>query len=212
MDAPRRLVRLVTRHRIHPNDTRFGSNRGHSAADRRAPMTTDAVDTGLIQLWNSVARGVSAVQHALSLRAEGTGISAPYVPVLLTLLAADEHRLPMSRIAKDLAMTSGGFTKLADRMARDGLINRRGSSGDRRVVFAALTVKGLEVGREASDLVLRFLREHVLVTLSAEELHSMADLADRLQAANDPSDVDGAFQIAPRGPDAPERRHGEDPD
>jgi DNA-binding MarR family transcriptional regulator len=175
-------------------------------------MTRHAAGTESIQMWNAVTRGVSAVQHSLSMRAEATGISPPYVPVLLTLLEAEDHRLPMSRIAKDLAMTSGGCTKLADRMARDGLIDRRGSSGDRRVVFAALTDKGLEVGREASDLVLRFLREHVLVTLSAEELHAMADLADRLQAANDPSDAETAFQIAPRGPDAPERRHGEDAD
>jgi DNA-binding MarR family transcriptional regulator len=175
-------------------------------------MTEHAQGTELIQMWNDVTRGVSAVQHSLSLRAETTGISPPYVPVLLTLLAADENRLPMSRIAKDLAMTSGGFTKLADRMARDGLIDRRGSSGDRRVVFAALTDKGLEVGREASELVLRFLREHVLVALSPEELRRMAGLGDRLRAANDPSDVDGAFQIAPREPDAPERRQGEDGD
>lgn len=175
-------------------------------------MIGDATGTELIQVWNTVIRGVSTVQHSLSLRSEASGISPPYVSVLLTLLEAPDHRLPMSRIAKDLAMTSGGFTKLADRMARDGLIDRRGSSGDRRVVFAALTPKGFEVGREASELVLRVLREHVLVALSAEEVQTMAGLAERLRLANDPSDVEGAFQIAPRSPDAPDRRHGDEED
>jgi DNA-binding MarR family transcriptional regulator len=170
-------------------------------------MTGDGVDTELIRVWNTVARGVSAVQHSLSLRAEESGISPPYVSVLLTLLDADDHRMPMSRIAKDLAMTSGGFTKLADRMARDGLIDRRGSSGDRRVVFAALTDKGLEVGRAASELVQKVLREHVLVALSPAELTTMAGLGDRLRAVTDPTDAESAFQIAPRSPDAPERRH-----
>ena len=63
-------------------------------------------------------------------------MTLPYFAVLTLLLDSEDQRLPMSRIARDLAMTSGGFTKLADRMARDGLIDRRGSSGDRRVVFA----------------------------------------------------------------------------
>lgn len=173
-------------------------------------MTGDSVDPDLIQAWNAVTRGVSAVQHSLALNADATGISPPYVSVLLTLLAAEDHRLPMSRIAKDLAMTSGGFTKLADRMARDGLIDRRGSSGDRRVVFAALTERGLEVAGEASEVVLRVLREHVLVAVSADELRTMAGLGDRLRVANDPSDIEAAFQIAPRSPDAPDRRHPDD--
>ena len=115
----------------------------------------------LIQLWTAVTRGVSTIQHGLSLRSEDVGISPPYVPVLLLLLAAEGNRLPMSRIARDLAMTSGGFTKLADRMARDGLIDRRGSSGDRRVVFAALTDRGLEVAGEARDMYEAYLRDIV---------------------------------------------------
>lgn len=169
-------------------------------------MTERDVAPDLIDVWNAVGRGVSAVQHSLSTRAEAAGISPPYVSVLLTLLAAEDGRLPMSRIAKDLAMTSGGFTKLADRMARDGLIDRRGSSGDRRVVFAALTDDGLELARKASELVRTVLREHVLVAISADELRGMAELSDRLRAANDPADIESAFQIAPRSPDAPERR------
>lgn len=171
-------------------------------------MTERAGNAQLIQAWTAVTRGVTAVQHSLSMRAETVGISPPYVSVLLLLLAAEDHRLPMSRIAKDLAMTSGGFTKLADRMARDGLIDRRGSSGDRRVVFAALTDAGLALGRQASEVVADFLTDKVLVTLSADELRSMAQLGDRLRAANDPSDGETAFQIAPRSPDAPERRTG----
>ena len=181
-----------------------------TAPDVRSSMSApDGPD--LIRTWNAVTRGVSAVQHGLATSAESAGISAPYVPVLLVLLDADEHRLPMSRIAKDLAMTSGGFTKLADRMARDGLIDRRGSSGDRRVVFAALTDRGRLVAREASKLYSSFLRERVLGAVSEDELHSIADISERLRAANDPSELDGSgFQLAPRSPDEPDRRREDD--
>jgi DNA-binding MarR family transcriptional regulator len=168
-------------------------------------------DGELIRAWTALGRGVSAAQHSLSVRAEQAGISAPFVPVLLLLLEADDHRMPMSRIAKDLAMTSGGFTKLADRMARDGLIDRRGSSGDRRVVFAALTDKGEAVGRQAGDIYAEFLREAVLVAVSDAELRSMAAFGERLRAANEPADADVAFPLGARSPDAPERR-GSDAD
>lgn len=169
-------------------------------------MNTHAGNASLLQAWSALTRGITAVQHSLLLRAESIGISAPYVAVLLLLLDAEDNRLPMSRIAKDLAMTSGGFTKLADRMARDGLIDRRGSSGDRRVVFAALTDTGLALGRQASEVVVDFLRENVLAAVTPEELRSMADLSERLRLANSPSEGDSAFQLAQRGPGAPERR------
>lgn len=184
-----------------------GGSSGSALPTQARQMNVRASEASLIQAWNAVNRGVMAVQHSLSLRAESTGISAPYLSVLLLLLDAEHNRLPMSRIAKDLAMTSGGFTKLADRMARDGLIDRRGSSGDRRVVFAALTETGLALGRQASGVVQEFLRESVLAAVSPDELRSMAELSERLRAANAPSDGDNAFQLAPRGPGAPERRH-----
>ncbi|MDQ6848888.1 MAG: MarR family transcriptional regulator [Actinomycetota bacterium] len=45
--------------------------------------------------------------------------------MLHSLLRAEDHRSPMSALAREVSMTSGGFTKLADRMARGGLIDRR---------------------------------------------------------------------------------------
>jgi DNA-binding MarR family transcriptional regulator len=169
-------------------------------------MTGDAVDTELIRVWNTVARGVSAVQHSLSLRAEESGISAPYVSVLLTLLDAEDHRMPMSRIAKDLAMTSGGFTKLADRMARDGLIDRRGSSGDRRVVFAALTESGQKMAHAALEVYQRYLRELVLPVVSEDELHTLSDISGRLAGTRVGADDATQFELTQRPTSEPDRR------
>src|SRR6476646_11396368 len=119
----------------------------------------ESEDAALVREWATVVRGVDAVQHGFAIQLESLDMTLPYFSVLTLLLDAEEQRLPMSRIARDLAMTSGGFTKLADRMARDGLIDRRGSSGDRRVVFAALTEVGEKLAREASEVYHRYLRE-----------------------------------------------------
>lgn len=164
-------------------------------------------DDNLVGDWSHVVRAIDAVQHAATGRLEAIDVPLPYFWVLTLLADADGQRMPMSRIARDLAMTSGGFTKLADRMARDGLIDRRGSSGDRRVVFAALTDAGSELAARASEVYRRFLREEVLGLVSRDDLASLASIATRLAAigAAEP-EADTSFELAPRPADAPERR------
>jgi DNA-binding MarR family transcriptional regulator len=167
----------------------------------------DDAAASLVQQWGAVVRAIDSVQHVFATRLESLGMSLPYFSVLTLLFEAEDHRLPMSRIARDLAMTSGGFTKLADRMARDGLIDRRGSAGDRRVVFAALTDAGLEQAQHATDVYRTFLRDHVLQAISREQLDALVGLTRNLDAIKIEADPDAAsFQIMPRTPDAPERR------
>ena len=157
--------------------------------------------------WASVARGVLTVQQSFASGIEAVGLSLPYYSVLTLLLEADEHRLPMSRIARDLSMTTGGFTKLADRMGRDGLIDRRGSSGDRRVVFAALTDAGREAPVQAVQAYRRLLHEKVLSVISPDELATMADSAQRLSDPEHDTQPDlPAFRMSPPEPGTPDRR------
>lgn len=162
-------------------------------------------DAALVRDWAAVVRGVDAVQHGFALQLESLDMTLPYFSVLTLLLESDDQRLPMSRIARDLAMTSGGFTKLADRMARDGLIDRRGSSGDRRVVFAALTETGEKLAREAMDVYHRYLREQVLPLVPEAELRNLSEVAGRLAEVRTGED-NAPFEMAPRPETAPERR------
>lgn len=163
-------------------------------------------DAALVRQWAAVVRGVDAVQHGFAVELEALDMSLPYFSVLTLLLESEEHRLPMSRIARDLSMTSGGFTKLADRMARDGLIDRRGSSGDRRVVFAALTETGQKKAQSAMEVYHRYLREQILPVVPAGELRTLAEIAGRLAGALRPADESPQFEIRPRPSAAPDRR------
>ncbi|MGH8860060.1 MAG: MarR family winged helix-turn-helix transcriptional regulator [Jatrophihabitantaceae bacterium] len=162
-------------------------------------------DAALVRDWGAVVRGVDAVQHGFALRLESMDMTLPYFSVLTLLLDSDEQRLPMSRIARDLAMTSGGFTKLADRMARDGLIDRRGSSGDRRVVFAALTDAGRERAHAALEVYQSYLHEQVLPVVPPPELRTLAEIAGRLTALAGESDA-VRFELTARAGDETDRR------
>ena len=103
--------------------------------------------------------------------------------VLHLLLNSVEHRLPMTSLARELSITTGGFTKLADRMAREGLIDRRGSSGDRRVVYATLTADGLLSAQKCEAQYREGLREHVADALTPSLLAALIEGAAQLSSS-----------------------------
>jgi DNA-binding MarR family transcriptional regulator len=181
----------------------------------RRVTQSDIVDDELVVLWGTVVDGVASTQRQLLKRIEESGVPAQWFAVLHRLLRVPDHRMPMSGLARDLSMTSGGFTKLADRMASEGLIDRRGSSGDRRVVYAALTDRGRQIARRATREYQKALREHVLDVLSVSELISLSDLTSLLHGvhASEPEDaLDVPGSEGPKrdvvAPDRRERRRG----
>ncbi len=143
---------------------------------------------------------VARVQRRVDEALETAGVSGHWFAVLYELMRAEGHRMPMSRLAREVSMTTGGFTKLADRMAREGLIDRRGSSDDRRVVHAALTDAGRELTERAAAVYEQALRSSVLESVSPDGLAGitrvMRDIARGVEepaagefVADDPSAV-----------------------
>ncbi len=132
--------------------------------------SADGPDDDLAASWDLIRDGVAATQRRILAEIEKDGLPGQWFEVLRLLLGTSEHRMAMSALARDLAMTAGGFTKLADRMAREGLIDRRNSSGDRRIVYATLTPKGLRQAKSSAALYQAGLREHVLGVLSPSRL------------------------------------------
>jgi DNA-binding MarR family transcriptional regulator len=69
--------------------------------------------------------------------------------VLLSLEDAPEQRLRMSELADRLVISRSGITRLADRLEKDGLIQRMACPSDRRAMYCGLTEKGLEERKRA---------------------------------------------------------------
>jgi DNA-binding MarR family transcriptional regulator len=171
------------------------------------PKRPDRTDASASQLWHDVVAGAARTQRVLDQDIEATGVPAQWVPVLDLLLRADDHRLPMSTLARELAMTSGGFSKLADRMALDGVIDRRGASDDRRVVNATLTEKGLLLARTVHTAYQDSLRARVLSVVSGAELSAAAATMRALVAAHDDQRENAEQVVAnERDPALPDRR------
>ncbi|WP_375487631.1 MarR family winged helix-turn-helix transcriptional regulator [uncultured Jatrophihabitans sp.] len=167
-----------------------------------------ADDDTLAADWHRIRTGAAMVQRRLDDAVEAEGVTAQYFAVLHMLLASPSLGLPMTVLARDLAMTSGGFTKLADRMAKDGLLDRRGVAGDRRVVHAALTEPGRELAERVEGVYREALRDSLLAHVEPSQVASAAQILERLGAAHapEPSADDPGLVATRRDPALPDRR------
>jgi DNA-binding MarR family transcriptional regulator len=104
--------------------------------------------------------------------------------ILIRLVRSPDHRMPMTRLAGEAALSSGGFTKVADRLVAADLICRVPSLDDRRVTFAALTPHGLDVAKRAREACAEILRRTVLTPLGPDASASLAEAMRTLREAN----------------------------
>lgn len=108
--------------------------------------------------------------------------------LLLLLGRSPQGGVPMSTLAREIGFTSGGLTKVADRLARRDLVQRVSNAADRRTVNLALTEAGVHVSNDLSCLVadvVRSLWTDVLGLERATQLaESMAKLRDTHRDAN----------------------------
>src|ERR1700691_4273807 len=81
---------------------------------------------------------------------DGAGITLSQYDVLLRLGETPGGRLKMSELAGAILYSTGGLTRLIERMWRAGLVCREPSLADRRVIYAVLTDEGGEGLRTAS--------------------------------------------------------------
>lgn len=123
----------------------------------RAEINTarQAADDGRVVVFGRLLGAANRLEYILGRDIEQHfGISHLMFEVLLILGRAGEPGLPMRRIAQEQVLTTGGATRLIDRMVQAGLVTRVADPGDRRVQLVRLTEAG-------EDTVVRAARLHV---------------------------------------------------
>lgn len=144
-----------------------------------------AEDDEIVTWWGLVIEGYAATQDKLMGEiAQRFGLSPAQFDILLRLVRTPGYRLPMTRLAREAALSSGGFTKVADRLVAAGLIMRRPSPDDRRVTYAALTEHGRGVAEKARHTCAEILRQRVLEPLGPQASKTLAEAMRTLRAVN----------------------------
>jgi len=103
--------------------------------------------------------------------------------VLLRISRAEGGQISMSALAQQVALTTGGITRLLDRMIEAGLVQRVPCPTDRRVSFAALTREGRRKLDEATTVHAANLRR-VFSGFTEADLRALDGLLDRLRVAS----------------------------
>jgi len=113
---------------------------------------------------------------------ERCGIPHSWFEMMLRISRSDDGRISMGELAGQVALTTGGVTRLFDRMVAAGFAERVPSPRDRRVVYAALSPAGRTKLEEATEV-----HEHNLArlfgTLSSGDRRQLDDLLERLRGS-----------------------------
>jgi DNA-binding MarR family transcriptional regulator len=149
---------------------------------KRIHTAADVVADGRIQAFGAVLIAASRLERLLgSMMERDSGLSPAMFEVLL-LLAAKPEGAPMGDLSRRLVLTSGGATRLIDRMIEAGLVRRARSGEDRRVHVVTLTEAGSAKLVEAARRHAEELGRHFFGVLTPDRLTAVVSGLDQLSA------------------------------
>jgi MarR family transcriptional regulator, 2-MHQ and catechol-resistance regulon repressor len=97
------------------------------------------------------------------------GIPLVFFDVLIHVGGAPESRLTMSALSYDVALTTGGVTRLVDRMVEAGLVARENCPSDRRSIYVVLTPEGRAVLDRAVAAHIDGIDRHLVAHLDTRD-------------------------------------------
>jgi MarR family transcriptional regulator, 2-MHQ and catechol-resistance regulon repressor len=145
-------------------------------------VTPTASDDALISTFGRLVEVQGRLERRLGADLEARfGLPHAWFEVLIRLSRSAAGRLTMGALAEQVTLTTGGVTRLIDRMEAAGLVERLPCRTDRRVSYAAITDSGRAKLEDAAEAHARNLRA-VFEGFSAKDLATLDILLDRLRA------------------------------
>ncbi|TDD95349.1 MarR family winged helix-turn-helix transcriptional regulator [Actinomadura rubrisoli] len=139
-------------------------------------MATDGLTDLEQEAWRGFLLTHDRLWRALEAGLAPLNVSMAEYSVLSLLHEAGPKGMRMSELAQHRLMSSGGFTRLADRLQSRGLIERRRSSIDGRGFDATLTSSGRALIRRARRRHHSDLRALFFSRLDDDHLRGLAEI------------------------------------
>ncbi|MFE1834981.1 MarR family winged helix-turn-helix transcriptional regulator [Streptomyces sviceus] len=160
---------------------------GELDAQREITTAKEAADDELVLAFGRLQGAANRLEYILARRIEEEcGISHLMYEVLLILGRAGEPGLAMRAIGQEQVLSTGGATRLVDRMEAAGLVRRVTDPNDRRGRLVHLTPLGEETVVRASRLHVENIRRYFLEPLPVDHRERFAeDLRILSHAARD---------------------------
>jgi DNA-binding MarR family transcriptional regulator len=139
----------------------------------------------VVSQWGLVIEGFQNTNRKLHKAvAAAFSLDPAEAETLLRLTRSPGHRMPMAALAREAAFSTGGFTKIADRLAKRNLVARNPCADDRRVIYLELTGAGAGLAEELRCLVTDIVQQTYIDVLGADRAALVASAMADLREAN----------------------------
>jgi DNA-binding MarR family transcriptional regulator len=134
-----------------------------------------------VQLFGLLLETNARLSRSLGLELESTcDMPLAWFDVLLQLRKSPDGRLKMNQIADAIVHSTGGTTRLIDRLEVAGLVERQNCPSDRRAIHVAITELGNQRLDAALSVHLGYLEENLATRLTKLERTQLASLLVKL--------------------------------
>jgi DNA-binding MarR family transcriptional regulator len=134
-----------------------------------------------IAIWRNLHLADAVVCEKLNARlAERPGCSLTEHDLLAWLAAAPQHRLRMLDLAARLRVSPGGLTRIIDRLADRGWVQRHRPAGNRREVYVTLTGIGRTARRAAQLAYSQVIEQSIAAVLDEQDLLALGGITHKL--------------------------------
>ena len=148
-------------------------------------ITTSACPSGdeRVVLFGLLLETNARLSRSLGVELEAAcDLPLAWFEVLLQLRKVPEGRLKMNQIADAIVHSSGGTTRLVDRIEEAGLVARQSCPSDRRAIHVAITDAGNAKLDQALNVHLEYLDESLAKQLTENERATLATLLTKLNS------------------------------
>lgn len=136
---------------------------------------------GELRAWRGLKRAHASLAKRVDAELERThGLPLSSYEVLHHLVESPGGRMRMCDLAEQAQLSRSGLTRLADRLEKEGLLERCSCEHDARGAYACLTELGRERLSAARGTHLAVVREQFLSRFTEDELGALAELWDRI--------------------------------
>jgi DNA-binding MarR family transcriptional regulator len=144
-------------------------------------MRTDPLDPQRLAAWRAFLTAHRHLVDRLTAELdESQGLALAWYDVLVNLHEAPSRRLRMTDLAARVLLSRSGLTRLVDRMAAAGLVDRQQCPTDRRGTFVVLSAAGVARLQHAAPDHLAAVAAHFGDALDDSEAATLATALQRV--------------------------------
>jgi DNA-binding MarR family transcriptional regulator len=134
-----------------------------------------------VAAWEALFRAQVAVMRQIAAEFPSEVISLNEYDVLFNLSIAPERTLRIRELNENVLLTQPSISRLIDRLAARGLVDKVTDPSDGRGTLVSLTDEGWALFREAARVHARSISGRMSDSLSTDELTELARLCTKLR-------------------------------